>query len=54
MGKKAGCRGRTAQPKIPAEQPAMDSTKPTDFSISEKHYVEFFEFLKELHLTERQ
>lgn len=51
MGKRITLRRRSSACQLDPKQMELEPHKTHDFSISEKNYLEFFDFLKELHLT---
>ena len=51
MGKKMALRHKASSCQLEPQQMELEHKKGTDFSLTEKKYVEFFDFLKELHLT---
>ena len=44
-------RHKASSCQLEPQQMELEHKKGTDFSLTEKKYVEFFDFLKELHLT---
>ena len=52
MGKKVKANHTHSLEKLASPPIDIDSQNPSEYSISEKNYLEFFDFLKEIHLAE--